>query len=100
MYLGTKFFKDITKPVLNSLCYIALPFVGYRQPSKFCRPLIDNFWVPVEKTIRNYLVTKDRVCNESMGLCKSPVIRRISTEEAVYEILKDKPDHILQDDFV
>ena len=62
--------------------------------------MITTFLDPAIEAFTEYVVTKDRVCNEIMQYCHSPVIRQITIEEAVEKILADKPDHIKNDDFV
>ena len=50
--------------------------------------------------LTNFVLTKDRVCNEIAGVCTSPHIRSISVEEAVQSILADKPEFLENDDYI
>ena len=45
------------------------------------------------------LLTKERMCDEVLHMCKWPVIRRIDTHKAVDKILRDKPAETKDDDF-
>jgi hypothetical protein len=39
-------------------------------------------------------LTKERICNEELGLCSKPVIEEISIKSVVDNMLKDKPVQI------
>ena len=41
--------------------------------------------------IEQYLLTKNRICNEHLGLCSNPVITKIDLEQTVENILATKP---------
>lgn len=40
------------------------------------------------------------MCNEVLGLCKSPVIKEINVHDVVNRILATKPSKIANDDFI
>ena len=46
------------------------------------------------------LVNKQRVCDEDLDLCSKPVIQEIDVKKVVDDILKNKPSHIQDDNFV
>ena len=50
--------------------------------------------------VENYLVTKDRICNERMGLCTSPTITPIDVTHVAKNILATKPLDIRNDDYI
>ena len=50
--------------------------------------------------VENYLVTRDRICNERLGLCREPVITAIDLNEVVDNILATKPESIKNDDYI
>ena len=50
--------------------------------------------------VEDYLVTKDRICNERLGWCKNPVITEIDLNTVVSNILATKPASIQNDDYV
>ena len=41
--------------------------------------------------IEDYILTRDRICNEMLGLCKNPVITEINLNDVVKNILATKP---------
>jgi len=41
--------------------------------------------------VEDYLVTKDRVCNEALGWCSDPIITEIDLDTVVDNILATKP---------
>jgi len=83
--------------MFTGICLIALP---YSPSRKICQPLIKRYVDPGMVAWTKFVLTKDRVCNEIIGVCNSPVIRKIPVEEAVAKILADKPDHIKDDDYI
>ena len=92
--------EEMTVDSLTAFCYLFLPMAGYSNRSRHCKPLIRQFLDPGLVALSEYVMTKDRVCNEVMGFCHSPTIRQIPIEEAVEKILADKPDLIKNDDFL
>ena len=82
---------------LSGACLLLLP---YEHRFKQCEPLIKRFLDPGILAWTRFFFTKDRVCNETIGVCKSPIIRKIPVEEAVSTILARKPENIKNDDFV
>ena len=50
--------------------------------------------------LASYLLSKDRLCNETLGLCKNPLIEEIPLEDVVNRILATKPVELADDDFI
>lgn len=50
--------------------------------------------------LARYLLNKDRICNETLGLCANPHIKEISVEDVVNRILSTKPAKLADDDFI
>ena len=47
-----------------------------------------------------YILTKDRMCNEILGLCSNPHIEELKVENVAANILSTKPDFLKNDDFI
>lgn len=45
-------------------------------------------------------MTKDRVCNEHLGWCQSPVITKIDLQTVIDDILATKPKALENDDYI
>ena len=82
---------------------IAIPVCDFTQkiPVKqaHCPGIIDEMQPMFIDTLQK-LFARDRICDEWMGYCKSPVITEIDLHLAVNRILADKPDHIKDDNFI
>ena len=52
------------------------------------------------KVLSSELITKDRICNENLGLCTHPVIEQIDLQQVVNDILATKPESTKNDDFI
>lgn len=52
-----------------------------------------------DAAVRN-LLSKDRMCNQVLGLCKNPVIEEIFLKNVVDDILSTKPTSLANDDFI
>lgn len=50
--------------------------------------------------LENYIFTKDRICNEHLGICKTPVITEINLNDVVKNILATKPVSLKNDDYI
>ena len=50
--------------------------------------------------VENYLVTRDRICNERLGWCKNPVITELNLNDVVKNILATKPESLKNDDYI
>jgi sphingomyelin phosphodiesterase len=50
--------------------------------------------------VEDYLLTRDRICNEKLGLCKQPVITEINLQDVVKNILATKPASLQNDDYI
>jgi hypothetical protein len=50
--------------------------------------------------VEEYLVTKNRVCNEHFGWCTDPVITKINLETVIENILATKPNALANDDYI
>lgn len=46
------------------------------------------------------ILSKDRICNEKLGVCSKPVIQELDLNAAINSILKDKPAIIQDDNFI
>ena len=46
------------------------------------------------------MINKQRVCDEDLSLCSKPVIEEIDIKTVVDGILKAKPSHIQDDNFI
>ena len=46
------------------------------------------------------ILTKDRICNESLGICTHPVIEQIDVHDVVNDILSTKPADLAQDNYI
>ena len=61
---------------------------------------VRQFGEPMFDVVENYLLTKNRICNETLGWCKSPVITPIEVDKVVNDILSTKPLSIRNDDYI
>ena len=50
--------------------------VGHRF--EMCPQFVSQFGEPMFDVIENYILTRDRICNEHLGLCKHPVITELN----------------------
>lgn len=50
--------------------------------------------------VEDYLVSKERICNERLGLCKDPIITEINLDTVVSNILATKPVSLENDDYI
>ena len=99
-FVSNSWLEEMAVDSATAFCYFFLPLAGYSNRSRHCKPIIRQFLDPGIVALADYVITKDRVCNEVMGFCHSPTIRQIPIEEAVEKILADKPDLIKNDDFL
>ena len=65
-----------------------------------CPLLVHQFGEPMFTVVEDYLLSKDRICNEHFGWCTSPVITPIDLDTVVDNILSTKPTHVQNDDYI
>ena len=82
---------------LSHVCSIGNIF---SKDESICPDAIRQYGAKLFDSTAKYLLDKDRMCNEVMGLCKSPVIREIDIHDVVNKILATKPARIANDDFI
>lgn len=87
----------ISEHLLTVVC-IWTGFVGDRF--KVCPMMIDQFYTPAVPVITDYLLTRDRICTETLGICSTPTIQKIDLETVVNNILATKPLSIRDDNFI
>ena len=63
--------------------------VGHRF--RYCKDFVHQFGEPMFDAIEGYILTKDRICNEHFGFCKSPIITSLDLDTVVNNILATKP---------
>ena len=61
---------------------------------------VRQFGEPMFDVVENYLLTKNRICNEKLGWYNSPVITPIDVDQVVTNILSTKPLSIRSDDYI
>ena len=69
-------------------------------PSIVCPGMVKSYGDVIFDAASRYLLSKDRICNELLGLCKNPVIKELDLETVVGNILSTKPDFLKSDDFI
>lgn len=70
------------------------------DPEVVCPAIVPMMATPIIDMIGRELLTKERVCNEFLGVCSIPKFETITVEEYAARVLSDKPEQILNDDFV
>ena len=65
-----------------------------------CPLLVTQFGEPLFTVIEDYIFTRDRVCNERLGFCKSPIITELDLSTVVNNILATKPESLKNDDYI
>ena len=73
---------------------------GKFEPRFSCRQLVIQFGRPFVDVLQNHLLTRQRICDEILGVCNRPHITEIAVEDAVAEILENKPEAIQDDNFI
>ena len=73
---------------------------GISQRFTFCPELVSQFGEPLFTVAENYLFTRDRICNERLSLCESPIITEIDLKTVVKNILATKPESLKNDDYI
>lgn len=69
--------------------------------NELCTDIINNVMGPaVYDSFGRFVLTKDRICDEWLGVCNKPVIQEIDLHTVVDGILKDKPAVNKDDDFI
>jgi len=65
-----------------------------------CPDLVQQFGDPMFTVVEDYILTRDRICNEDLGVCKSPIITELDLNTVVTNILKTKPASLKNDDYI
>ena len=65
-----------------------------------CPEFVTQFGDPMFTVFEDYLFTRDRICNERLGLCESPIITELDLNTVVDNILATKPESLKNDDFI
>ena len=50
--------------------------------------------------VEDYILSKDRICNEHFGYCTSPIIEKLDLNQVVDNILATKPVTLKNDDYI
>ena len=100
----SKFFEG--EKVKDDIIDLAKLACGYVEKHFFaesfhCANFIDmmgpNVLWPV---VFDGILTKDRICDETLKLCNKPIITEIDLQNVVDDTLAEKPDKIKDDNFV
>ena len=91
-----KKFVDYGFDVVSAACLIS----GNFAPRLSCKQLVVQFGRPFVDVLQNHLLTKQRICDEVLGLCNRPHLTQIQVEDVVDEILENKPELIQDDNFI
>ena len=67
---------------------------------KECPLLVKQFGEPMFTVVEDYLLSKERICNEHFGWCKNPVITPLDLDTVVDGILATKSEAIQNDDYI
>ena len=70
------------------------------DPEIVCAGIIPMMATPVLDMIGRELLTKERVCDEFLGVCAFPKFETITVEQYATRVLADKPQQIFNDDYV
>ena len=85
--LGNKKTVDYVFDVIAAGIFIS----GLFHPRFASKELVVQFGTPINDTLKNHLLTKDRICNETLGFCSRPKITPIDLQSVVDGILATKP---------
>ena len=83
---------------LASIVCEATGAMGHRF--KECPLLVKQFGEPMFTVVEDYLLSKERICNEHFGWCKNPVITALDLDTVVDGILATKSEAIQNDDYI
>lgn len=83
----------------ESLADLYCRFIESSEKS-VCPAMISQFGPSVFDVSVSYLLDKDRICNETFGLCSNPHIQEVPVEDVVKKILATKPSELADDDFI
>ena len=79
---------------------ICLKFGLADTPQIVCPGIVNFFGDSLLDAASRYILTKDRMCNEILGLCSNPHIEELKVENVAANILSTKPDFLKNDDFI
>ena len=92
-----KFFEKVILEISTFVC-IALGLA--RTPLSYCPGIVPQMGEWAFPVFTSYFATRDRFCDEYLGVCSQPVYEYIDLTKVVGEILATKPLNIRNDDFV
>ena len=85
-------FEDMIKDIVKGYNKIT----GHNiEIDLFCKQLYELCYTNIIAAMN-----KNRVCDESLGLCTKPAIEEIDVKKVVDDILKEKPSQIRDDNFI
>ena len=84
--------------ILTPMCWFHIEF--RTDPVKECQPLTEQFFGPAIVAITDHLLTDINMCTRALGFCQTPFLHEITVEEAVDDILRDKPEQIWNDNYI
>ena len=79
---------------------VCLKFGLADTPQIVCPGIVNYFGDSLLDAASRYILTKDRMCNEILGLCSNPHIEELKVENVAANILSTKPDFLKIDDFI
>ena len=102
---GINLFDKVMKEewVQNALLFVASEICTVfkiTKPTSICPQIVNQYGQVLLDVVFNELITRDRICNESMGLCTHPRIEQIDVRDVVNNILATKPESLKNDDFI
>jgi len=89
--------RQVLEEVITEVC-VAFKIEGGERA--VCQGAIDTMANSVMPALAQGIFHPQRVCDEYLHLCPSPVVTELSAEEYVEKRLKDKPDIIKSNDYV
>jgi len=95
-FAKTEWFTDTLLSIASKVCttfHIA-------TPTTICPQIVHQYGSVLLDVVFNEIITRDRICNESMGVCTHPTIEQIDVRDVVNEILATKPDYLKDDDYL
>ena len=89
--LENDWFHNSLLKIASDICDIS-GVVGHRF--EICPQLVSQFGEPMFDVFEQYIFTKDRICVEMLGICKSPTITEIDLTSVCDNVLATKPAHV------
>jgi len=94
--IGNKKLTDYIEDAISAVIFISNKF----HPRMASKQIVVQFGRPMIDVVQNHLLSKDRICNEILHVCKKPVITKIDLQGVVDGILANKPEAIQEDNFI